>query len=291
MRMNPWSRPVLMSNSEQYSSPENTKLKVCFDRRALQMPMFSRSRLASALSLLLTIALVTYTVPAPLLAQLPSMPAVPKPPAMPQAPAAPAIPGQSPEAPQSNAPAQLSDDQAPFHITTIEGEGAINNIHQQVNRPAVVVIEDENKTPLSGVAVSFFLPNDGPSGVFPNGSRVLTVFTDEKGVAMSRAVRFNQLVGIMPIRVSATLFSQTVSSTITQTNVGSGQAMRSYVSPVTRNQESHGGGLHVSKKTVIIIAAVGAAAAAGVYFATKKSAPAATIGSAPTVGTITIGGH
>src|SRR5579872_1142928 len=93
------------------------------------------------------------------------------------------------------------DSRPPFHITVIEGEGSINNIHQTINRGATILVEDENRTPLSGVAVSFFLPNEGPSGLFPNGSHVLTIFTDDKGYASSRPVRFNNLVGLMHIRV------------------------------------------------------------------------------------------
>jgi hypothetical protein len=182
----------------------------------------------------------------------------------------------------------LPDDQPPFHITVIEGEGAINNIHQPVNRAATVIVEDENKTPLAGVAVTFFLPNDGPSGLFPNGSRVLTVFTDEKGIAQSRPIHFNPLVGIMPIRVSASLFSQSVNATITQTNVGTGAAIRSYISPTTRNQEPHSG-IHISKKVWVTALIVGGAVAVGVILLDQKSPPSATIG-APTTGTITIGG-
>ncbi len=60
---------------------------------------------------------------------------------------------------------QLPDNSPPFHISVLEGEGSINNIGQPVNRGATVMVEDENRNPLSGVAVSFFLPNDGPSGL------------------------------------------------------------------------------------------------------------------------------
>jgi hypothetical protein len=299
----PTPTPSPLSNSEQFSKLENRKIKICFNRGGICVPSFSRKSFVSALSLLLSFTIFLYTIPAPLSAQLPQVPQMPQ---VPQAPQMPQLPGKPPAgeageaAPAADAPQtpqapptpqmQLSDDAPPFHITVVEGEGAINNIHQIVNRAATVIIEDENKTPISGVAVTFFLPNDGPSGLFPNGSRVLTVFSDEKGIAMSRPIRFNNLVGIMPIRVSASLFSQSVSATITETNVASGQAIRSYVSPVTRNQEPHGGGIHISKKVWITVAVVGAAGAAGAYFLTRSSPPTATIGAAPTVGTITIGG-
>lgn len=297
MPVDPSRRPPL-SNSEQFFGPENMKIKICFKRGGLCVPLFLRKSLMSLLSLLLSFTLFFYTLPAPVAAQMPALPKMPqmpgaKPAAAPEAETAPpAAAGEAQQVPNSppTPQMQLSDDTPPFHITVVEGEGAINNIHQIVNRAATVIVEDENKTPISGVAVTFFLPNDGPSGLFPNGSKVLTVFTDDKGIALSRPIRFNNLVGIMPIRVSASLFSQSVSATITQTNVASGQAIRSYVSPVTRNQEPTGGGLHISKKVWITVAVVGAAAGAGAYFLTRTSPPSATIGAAPTAGTITIGG-
>jgi hypothetical protein len=176
------------------------------------------------------------------------------------------------------------DDRPPFRIAVLEGEGSINNIKQPVNRGAVVLIEDENKNPLAGVAVTFYLPSEGPSGFFPNGSRVLTVFSDEKGLATTRPIRFNDAVGLMRIRVSASLFSQTANALVTETNVSSAAAARSSLVP-------GGGKLKVSRpgsshtRLFVVLAAVGAAAGVGYYFATKKSPPTATIGiGSPSVG-------
>jgi hypothetical protein len=259
------------------------------------LPLFSRANFTSVLSLCLAGAVLLYSVPVPLAAQLPKIPKPPempavKPPVEPPAAAPPAAGQDAAPAPvASSGQMPLPDDQPPFHITVIEGEGAVNNIHQQVNRAATVIVEDENKTPLSGVAVTFFLPNDGPSGLFPNGSRVLTVFTDDKGIAQSRPIHFNPLVGIMPIRVSASLFAQNVNATITQTNVGTGQAIRSYVSPITRNQEPHSG-FHVSKKVWVGALVVGAGVAAGVILLNRSSPPNAAIGGTTTTGPITLGG-
>jgi hypothetical protein len=211
--------------------------------------------------------------------QPPAIPAV-KPPA-----AAPAGGDQTQQSAPQGTSAQLSDSAPPFRITVLEGQGAINNIKQITNRGASVLVEDENHNALSGVSVTFFLPNDGPSGLFPNGSRVLTVFTDEKGVASSRSIHFNGLVGIMPIRVVASLFSQSVETTITQTNVSSAAVMKSSFVPaagVPRVSKGGGG----SKKWLVVLVVAGAAAAgAGYYFSTRSSKPTATIG----IGTITTG--
>jgi hypothetical protein len=208
--------------------------------------------LLSAISLLLIAALIASTAPAPLYAQ--------------------------------------QDASPPFRIVTLEGEGAINNIHQVVNRAVSVEVDDTNHNPLSGVSVTFFLPNDGPSGLFPNGSRVLTVFTDDKGVATSRSVHFNNQIGIMPIRVVATLFSQSVSATVTQTNVASAASVRSSYVPAAGGSQMASRGR--SKKTLIILLVVAAAAGgAAYYFASRKATPSATITVGnPTVGTPTVSG-
>lgn len=179
---------------------------------------------------------------------------------------------------------EVPDQLPPFRIRVIEGEGAINNIRQAVNRGASVVVEDENHNPLSGVSVTFFLPNDGPSGLFPNGSRVLSVFTDDKGVASSRGLRFNNQVGLMKVGVVASLFSQTVNATITQTNISSASSVKSsYVPAIGMPKSSVRGS---SKKWIIILAVAGAGAGVGIYFATKKGPPNASISiGAPTAGT------
>lgn len=193
----------------------------------------------------------------------------------------------------STCPPPLSAQQEaapPFRITVMEGDGAINNIRQVLNRGASVVIEDENRNPLSGVSVTFFLPNEGPSGLFPSGSRVLTVFTDEKGIASSRSIRFNNLVGLMSIRVVASLFSQTVSATITQTNVSSSASVKSSFVPATGAPRMASRPRSV-KKLVAILVILGAAAGAGYYFATHKTPPSATIAvGTPSAGTPTVTG-
>jgi hypothetical protein len=183
------------------------------------------------------------------------------------------------------AAAQQQDDNPPFKIVVLEGEGAINNIHQVVNRAISVEVDDTNHNPLSGVSVTFFLPNDGPSGLFPNGSRVLTVFTDEKGVATSRSVRFSNQVGIMPVRVVASLFSQTSAITVNQTNVASAASVRSSYVPASGGSQMATRG-HSHKTLFIVLGVVAAGGAAGYFFATRKSAPSATISlGTPTAGT------
>src|ERR1700676_5285514 len=90
-----------------------------------------------------------------------------------------------------------------LQILIVEGEGAINNVKQRVNREPIVQVEDENHKPVAGAAIIFFLPNDGPSGVFAGGSTTLTTTTDAQGQAVARGIRFSNQAGIMHIRVAA----------------------------------------------------------------------------------------
>src|SRR5271167_3255494 len=96
-----------------------------------------------------------------------------------------------------------------LNIVIVEGEGAINNVKQRVNREPIVQVEDENHKPIAGAAVVFFLPNQGPGGTFANGARSLTVTTDAQGRASMASVNHNSLAGQMQIRVTASFAGQT----------------------------------------------------------------------------------
>src|SRR5262245_33119911 len=101
--------------------------------------------------------------------------------------------------------AQAPSAQMPnLSITILEGDNAIVNVRQRLNREAIVQVEDENRKPVAGVAVTFFSPNNGASAVFSNGANNITIMTDAEGKAIVRGIRPNQTVGKYEIRVSAT---------------------------------------------------------------------------------------
>lgn len=106
-----------------------------------------------------------------------------------------------------------------INIVILEGEGAINNVRQRVARESMVQVEDENHKPVASAAVTFFLPGDGPSGVFSNGSRSITVLTDAQGKAAVQGMRLNKLHGRMQIRVQANYKGLSSNATITQTSM------------------------------------------------------------------------
>jgi hypothetical protein len=169
--------------------------------------------------------------------------------------------------------AQSPQDTPKLFINIIEGEGALNNVKQRVNREPVVQVEDENHKPIAGAAVVFFLPTSGPSGTFANGSQTLTVTTDSLGRATATGIRPNHLTGKMQIRVSASANGQSVSTMITQMNVVGA---------------SGGAGLSTTAK-VLIVVAVAAGGAVGAILATHGSSTSTTSTSGSSAITITAG--
>jgi hypothetical protein len=176
------------------------------------------------------------------------------------------------------APAWAQQAPTGLSITIIEGEGAINNIRQRVNREPIVQVEDENHRPIAGAVVVFLLPNQGASGTFPDGSRMLMTVTNNQGRATARGIRPNNQNGPLQIQVTASFQGLTASSIITQTNLAGAAAASA--------------GLSTAAKWAIILGIAGGAAVAGGVIAThsggsgSSSTPPIVItpGGNPTVG-------
>jgi hypothetical protein len=166
-----------------------------------------------------------------------------------------------------------------LNIVIVEGEGAINNVRQRVAREPIVQVEDENRRPVAGAAVTFLLPNQGAGASFANGSQSLTITTDAQGRAVARGLRPNNTNGQYQIRVNAVSEGRTGTATISQTNAITAAA-------------AAGG---ISAKVLAIIAIAGGAAAAGTVAATRGNGNGANGGARPsptviTPGSPTVGG-
>ena len=133
----------------------------------------------------------------------------------------------------------------PIKIVIQEGQGAINNIQQHRAKEPVVQVTHEDGEPVRDASVTFQLPDSGAGGVFADGNKMLTVQTDEKGLATGRGLRPNEVAGRFQIRVTASSRGATANALIFQINAEPAAAKK--------------GG----SKTILIIAAIGGAAAAG----------------------------
>jgi len=168
-----------------------------------------------------------------------------------------------------------------LQIFIVEGDGAINNIRQRVNREPIVQVEDENHRPIAGAAVVFFLPMNGPGGTFANGATTLTTTTNAQGQAAARGIQFNNQAGTMQIRVTASYMGLTASTAINQTNaIGA-----------AGGGASSAGGMSATTKWLIILGIAGGAAA-GAGFALRGGGSNSTPGTPtnPTPVTLNPGG-
>ena len=184
-----------------------------------------------------------------------------------------AVPLQAQTPPATTAPTQIN-------ILILEGEGAINNVRQRVAREAMVQVEDENHKPVAAAAVTFFLPGDGASGVFSNGSRNITLLTDAQGKVAVQGIQLNKVAGKFQIRVVASFEGLSANTLITQTNMLGTSAAAA-------------GGISGKLLAIILLGAVGAVAG-GVALAsgggTKTAAAVAAPATAVVVpGTPTVG--
>jgi hypothetical protein len=177
--------------------------------------------------------------------------------------------------------AQTAAQPGKLHIVIVEGEGAINNIRQRVAREPIVQVEDENRKPVAGAAVTFLLPQQGPGATFANGARSTTLLTDNNGRAVARGLQPNNVNGQYEIRVNASHQGRTASAVISQTNAFAAGAAAA-------------AGAGISAKLLAIVAVAAAATAGGVIAATRSDdnggqrggvvTPTVIVPGSPTVG-------
>lgn len=179
-----------------------------------------------------------------------------------------------------------------FHIEVIQGEDAVNIVKRKTAVQPVVEVRDRNNLPVGGAAVTFLLPGHGPSGVFANGSRSITVTTNSAGRAAITGMK-PVGTGAFKISVSASFQGQVATTTIVQTNVMTVAAAASAGAAGTVAAGGAGTGAGLSAGVIAaIVGGIAAAAAVGAVVAThggghSTSTPTVTIGVG--AGTTTVG--
>ena len=90
-----------------------------------------------------------------------------------------------------------------LQIQVVDGEGAVHAPGARASHFLTVEITDETGKPVEGAAVSFHLPEDGPSGMFGNGLRTDVATTDSRGRAAVRSLTLNRVPGRFSVRIVA----------------------------------------------------------------------------------------
>ena len=156
-----------------------------------------------------------------------------------------------------------------LNLVVVQGEGSADRAGARADQIPTVRVEDQDNRPVSSAVVVFTLPTAGPTGEFEGGAKSVTILSDQKGVAVARGLKVNEVPGTMQILVNVNYRGQTASATITQFIVAP--------NGVATPRKSHG-------KLVVVLLAVAGGGAAGAVLATKKSSNPASTGGGGTPG-------
>jgi hypothetical protein len=88
-------------------------------------------------------------------------------------------------------------------LRVVEGEGMVYPVGARATRGLTVLVTDETGKPVEGAAVSFRLPEEGPSGTFSGGLRTQVVTTQGDGKATVWGMQWNKTPGPLEIRITA----------------------------------------------------------------------------------------
>jgi len=163
-----------------------------------------------------------------------------------------------------------------------------------------VEITDETGKPVSGAAVSFHLPEDGPGGVFVNGLRTDVATTDAQGRASLHGLQVNRISGRFQIRIMVSKEQARAGTVSSQYITGNSQPQSAADrnAEATRNPASapassgpHHGGKRIAGKWIAAAAVVGAGAILGILAAARSGSAAPPASPALTIGppSITVG--
>lgn len=160
-------------------------------------------------------------------------------------------------------------------IKVVEGEGSVYKVGSRATRGLTVLVTDENGKPLESAAVSFRLPDDGPSGVFNSGLRSEVVTTGPDGRATVWGMQWNKTPGPVEMRI-----------TVVKDQARAGIVSTQYLSDTAASKSSSGGegvfvASHKSHTKWLIGALAAGGAVAGLAFGKGKGSAAPVGPAAP----------
>jgi hypothetical protein len=171
-----------------------------------------------------------------------------------------------------------------LHIEILNGDRGINIIKKKTAVKPVVEVRDRNNLPVAGAAVIFSSPSDGPSVVFLNGSRSITVITDSVGRATTTGLKpLNP--GNFHIDVSASFHSQSAKTSIAMTNALTAAAAEAAAAAGGTVATGAGaGGLSTGVIVALVAVAAGVAVGVGVGLGHHSSSATTTPATSVTIG-------
>ena len=177
------------------------------------------------------------------------------------------------------------NDPAILLIRVVDGAGAVYPIGSRATRGVTVQVTDEIGKPVDSAAVSFRLPDDGPSGTFSSGMRMEIVTTGPDGRANVWGMLWNRETGPFEIKITAAK-GQARAGTVCALYLSN-----SLVSAEPRTVAPAGSLIHkLSHRKIWIGVGIAAAAFAGIAAVSSRGTPSAAAATvnAPQIGTPSI---
>ncbi len=162
-------------------------------------------------------------------------------------------------------------DFAVLNLKVVEGEGMTYALGSRATRGVTVEITDESGRPLADVAVSFRLPEEGPTGTFSNGTRTDVVTTKQDGRATIWGMKWNRTAGDVALRITA-------AKSGVRAGIISAQHLSATAELAKSTSVSHGGS---HTKLLYVALAVAGAAGGGIAFGMARKPSTAAV--SPTV--------
>ncbi len=169
-----------------------------------------------------------------------------------------------------------SDASVIVQLKVLEGEGTVYRTGTRATRGLTVLVTDETGKPVNNAAVSFRLPDEGPSGVFSSGLRTEVVTTGPDGKATVWGMQWSKTPGPLEIRITAVKDQA-------RAGLVSTQYLSDAVAPKAGGEGTFSASHKGRTKWILVAAGVGGAAAAGFLFAGSHAAT-----STPTVSSTSI---
>jgi hypothetical protein len=177
------------------------------------------------------------------------------------------------------------NDPAILLIRIAEGEGTVYPIGSRATRGVTVQVTDETGKPVESAAVSFRLPDDGPSGAFSSGMRTEIVTTGADGRANVWGMQWNRVTGPLEIRITAAK-GQARAGTVCGLYLADSTVPAQHGNGEPRNTVLRRWGSH---RKILIGVGIAAAAFVSVAAISSRGTPsAAGTVNAPQIGTPTI---
>lgn len=141
-------------------------------------------------------------------------------------------------------------------------------------------VTDEAGKPVPNTAISFRLPEQGPTGTFPNGTQTEVASTSASGRATVWGMKWNRIPGSFAIRVTAakgeTRAGAIVQQQLLEPSSPAAAALIAKQDPMSKYK------IRRSRKWVWLTAIAGAAAGGGLAFGARQGGgSSSTVNGAP----------